>query len=227
MTKPNLPASASARLAVFLRDARFKVDEIRKFIEINKIDVNQPRINAKGDTSYYIFAVQGNVDKVRFLIELGANPNLTNKNGQTALHCAAERGKAEIVKLLLQAGADPHIKDGKGRTALDLVSKTKGWNKEYGSGLSDHERVVTELLLAGATAEEIASAKESCGEQVSPMHQHIEKIEARIKAIYLSRFIEGGRNTCGDDVMRYVGSYLSDTDRKPIDQHLKIGKSFG
>ena len=60
----------------------------------------------------------GSVDRVRALIETGADVNVRNHKGQTALHCAAKAGFAEIVKLLLAHGAEVDARDGQGETPL-------------------------------------------------------------------------------------------------------------
>ena len=60
----------------------------------------------------------GSVDRVRTLIDAGADVNVRNYKGQTALHCAAKAGFAEIVKLLLAHGADVDARDGQGETPL-------------------------------------------------------------------------------------------------------------
>ena len=60
----------------------------------------------------------GSVERVRTLIDAGADVNVRNYKGQTALHCAAKAGFAEIVKLLLAHGADVDGRDGQGETPL-------------------------------------------------------------------------------------------------------------
>ena len=60
----------------------------------------------------------GNVDRVRALIESGADVNVRNHKGQSALHCAAKAGFGDIVALLLAHGADVNARDGQGETPL-------------------------------------------------------------------------------------------------------------
>lgn len=60
----------------------------------------------------------GNVERVRRLIEVGADVNVRNHKGQSALHCAAKAGFADIVALLLEHGADVDAQDRQGETPL-------------------------------------------------------------------------------------------------------------
>src|SRR5207248_5004914 len=63
-------------------------------------------------------AVNGRVDAVRRLVELGADVNgratfggPDHGQGVTALHLAAQSGQAGAVETLLELGADPTIRD--------------------------------------------------------------------------------------------------------------------
>ena len=61
---------------------------------------------------------------IRFLIEKGADVNITNGYGETATHLAVQRGNSyiEITKILLAANTDLTIKTLKGKTPLDYAS---------------------------------------------------------------------------------------------------------
>ena len=60
----------------------------------------------------------GNVERVRSLIEGGADVNVRNHKGQSALHCAAKAGFVDIVALLLEHGCDVDARDKQGETPL-------------------------------------------------------------------------------------------------------------
>ena len=65
----------------------------------------------------------GDVQRVRELLEAGANPNARDKDGLTPLHWAASEGHADIVKILLEHGADPNTKIKYGWTPLHYASR--------------------------------------------------------------------------------------------------------
>lgn len=60
----------------------------------------------------------GNVERVRTLIEAGADVNVRNYKGQSALHCAAKAGFVDIVALLLERGCEADARDRGGETPL-------------------------------------------------------------------------------------------------------------
>ena len=67
---------------------------------------------------------------VKFLLNNGANPNLTMEpSGWTALHYAANDGQKKSVDHLLAAGADRDLKTATGHRAVDLAESRLAWFK--------------------------------------------------------------------------------------------------
>ena len=64
---------------------------------------------------------------VKFLLDHGANINISNGAGNTALIIAAAKGRLNMAKLLLEHGADAHAMNKKGCTALFM---TAYWREE-------------------------------------------------------------------------------------------------
>jgi ankyrin repeat protein len=60
-------------------------------------------------------------DKVRILLEHGADVNALGPKGRTALHYAAAAGFVQVITLLLDHGAALALKDEQGETALSLA----------------------------------------------------------------------------------------------------------
>ena len=67
-------------------------------------------------------------DKLKLLLELGADVSVTSDNGRTALHYAAVSGNYEACELLLAAGIDPHLSGTKVPAAADLAEQ-KGYGE--------------------------------------------------------------------------------------------------
>ena len=80
------------------------------------VDVNAH--NAYGETALDTAARIGDVEAVRLLLEVGAEPAVVNKYGDTPLHVAVLHRHAVIVKLFLSRGADPNIRNRHGETPL-------------------------------------------------------------------------------------------------------------
>jgi ankyrin repeat protein len=82
-------------------------------------------VNARatfGDTPLMVAALRGETDRVKILIEAGADVN-ADTGGSTALMRAAYQGGSETVRLLLNAGADVRARDLLGRTALHFAAE--------------------------------------------------------------------------------------------------------
>ncbi|SFS67172.1 Ankyrin repeat-containing protein [Zhouia amylolytica] len=70
--------------------------------------------------------VNGDVETVKKLIELGADVNQKSSNGMTPAMFAARYNRCEILQLLIAKGADLKVKDSKfGRTALKYAELSK------------------------------------------------------------------------------------------------------
>ena len=79
--------------------------------------------NRIGQTALHIAAIQGSVDAIHKLVELGLDPNVANAMGQTPLHFAAgaHRNVFEACSALLDLGADPFEVDQHGRLAYEIA----------------------------------------------------------------------------------------------------------
>jgi hypothetical protein len=88
-------------------------------------NVNYQRKSGGRWTPLILATSRGNVDYVRELLGIGANPNIAELDGWTPLHFAVHGNKLDIVRLLMEASADPNIKNVKSQSALDFASNTK------------------------------------------------------------------------------------------------------
>jgi hypothetical protein len=70
---------------------------------------------------FYDAAIDGNVERIRALIEAGVDVDATNEMGMTALFSSAMYGHLGAVQLLLSAGADLLITSNGGSSCLDAA----------------------------------------------------------------------------------------------------------
>ncbi|XP_035725103.1 ankyrin repeat domain-containing protein 27-like [Vespa mandarinia] len=87
--------------------------------------LNRPTISSKnehGSTALHIASFYGKVNIVDYLLNHGADTNVTDNDSFTPLHCALMKGHQNIVLLLLHANANPIIVDNYGNTALHIAS---------------------------------------------------------------------------------------------------------
>ncbi|MDI3528062.1 MAG: hypothetical protein PWR03_2246 [Tenuifilum sp.] len=78
-------------------------------------------------TYNYLLMVEadsGNIEKVRTLLNLGADPNTCDANGVTPLMFAIQSGNTDVVELLVENGADINAVPYDGNTALHAAIST-------------------------------------------------------------------------------------------------------
>ena len=147
-------------------------EELRSLVKEKGADVN-----AKFPwRRYYLLSAaidSGNLEMVRVLLELGANPNTREDFGYPIIEGAAQEGNIEVVRLLVDAGADV---DGSAAlsTAIDHghtevvrllveagadVNPKDPWNQRSSSFLNDakwhgNPEIIQILADAGAKEEE-------------------------------------------------------------------------
>lgn len=73
-----------------------------------KTDLNDQTLESDGETPIIIAASNDRIDNVKYLLSVGANPNLVSKKDQSPLSFACDRGYAEMQKLLIANGAINH-----------------------------------------------------------------------------------------------------------------------
>jgi hypothetical protein len=68
------------------------------------------------------YALLCDAERIKKLLEEGADPNIRDRGGNTPLHFAASKGCAEVARLLLRHGADPNAQDKNGETPLHVAA---------------------------------------------------------------------------------------------------------
>lgn len=111
-------------------------DLAKRSLSTGKVDVNF--IDGFGFTPLFRAVMQKQTGLITFLLDRGADPNLSTREGFTALMAAAESGDCVILEILLEHRADPNIRNLQGATSLHIAA-SKGYIE-----------ILTRLLESGA-----------------------------------------------------------------------------
>ena len=76
---------------------------------------------AEGATALHGASYEGSLECVRYLLEKGANVNLSDDDGWTPLHAAVCGKKRKCVDLLLKASCDPFAETLDGLTPFQMA----------------------------------------------------------------------------------------------------------
>lgn len=66
----------------------------------------------RSDVPLQADARRGDVERVRWRLDRGDDPNARDRASNTALGCALPKGRTEVVRVLLERGADPNTSSG-------------------------------------------------------------------------------------------------------------------
>jgi hypothetical protein len=105
--------------------------------------------NLDNECALSLASIHGNAQIVSYLVDHGANVNITNARGETPLHAACALGYLEIVRLLVQEGSWLEAEDEAGDTALHFAVR------------EEHGQVIEFLLLSGADPDHCNEDNES------------------------------------------------------------------
>ncbi|MGD9567206.1 MAG: M48 family metallopeptidase [Sedimentibacter sp.] len=98
------------------------------------------------DTTAMTAVADGDVNKVKELLNEGIDPNVQDMDGWTPLMWAAWEGNVEMINILIEAGADPNMIDYYEETALIKAI------------YSNNVEAINALILSGAELEMIDSS---------------------------------------------------------------------
>jgi len=108
-----------------------------------KTDFGDTALTAAGGIGWvegvtYEHSVKENAETVKYLLELGLDPNAANNDGRTALMGAAMKGRNEVIQLLVDHGVKLDQRDKGSRDTDTVVSVNAGhtWQAvDYSDGL--------------------------------------------------------------------------------------------
>ena len=81
------------------------------------------KADAENFNELMLKSAEGDIARVKDLVNYGADLNAQSKSGYTALMLAIRNNHSEIVEILLLAGADASLLTTKGTSALDVAKK--------------------------------------------------------------------------------------------------------
>ena len=143
-----MPIFCNNRLLFVTKNLHDALSQLSSEREQGLVEDREPTYNK---TELHWAAENGKTDRVRSLLNSGADTSNVDIFGETPLHYAAENGHMEAVKLLVAAGADLSAVDNGGRTPL-ICAKQRLRNQ--------HKEVCSLLegLGSGATKSDAASS---------------------------------------------------------------------
>ena len=113
---------------------------VQNHIQKENYDINEKDEN--GSTPLHCSSENGHHEIVKYLLEIGANPEMKDKKGRTPLHLASQNGHKKVVDILIKRKVNPnHQEIINGSTAMHLAA-SKG-----------HLEIVNFLLNYGANYE--------------------------------------------------------------------------
>jgi len=114
------------------------IENINKIIDLNILtteDLNSKHDDPnslKGATSLFVAAKNGHVEVVKYLLNVGADPNLpTTESEISPLHAAINRGHPMVVKALFEnSDINPYPVNAQGQTVFDYLESFHGIRNE-------------------------------------------------------------------------------------------------
>lgn len=103
-----------------------KDGDLNKIKSILKSDIKiLEAIDDDGMGLIHWTADRGDINILKYLIDMKVDINLLDQDGQTALHYAVSCDHVDCVKLLIDQGADVRVKDNDGLAPKDLTTNSK------------------------------------------------------------------------------------------------------
>lgn len=113
-------------------------------------------VDADGYSPLHKACYNDNVEMVKFLLKLGADPNLKTEYGWTPLHSACKWNNGKSAAILLQHGCDINATSDGNQTALHIAATVSNCRESAVTLLMDRKIQAQKLNNSKDTAAEIA-----------------------------------------------------------------------
>ncbi|MDR2493970.1 MAG: ankyrin repeat domain-containing protein [Spirochaetaceae bacterium] len=135
----------NGRVSMGPRDTWYSTPLLRPALLLRRLDVARFLLEQGADPnasalllgereSYHpilaLFAGEGELESVRFLVENGADIEISDNRKRTALWLAADRNRFEVARFLVENGADVRTRDSENKTPAD-AAREKGHTRVY------------------------------------------------------------------------------------------------
>lgn len=147
--------------------------KLRDSMNFALLGARQPAVEGLQPWTLEYAVLRGQLDVVRMLLQLGANPSLVGTDGNTPLHDACLKGQVEIAKLLIEKGAEVGARSKAGTLPL------------HDAAMAGNASIIALLLRNGAA---LNATTEATGETAL----HLAAAWGRVGA--LKTLLEAGAN---------------------------------
>ena len=159
----------------FLNPKIRNIPKIKNYFKKQISNIGDVRLKNKLEKNFLLFSSNGDKEGVKYLLNIGINPNITDIEGETSLHKAVWTRQIDIIEILLKAGVDINSKDRWGNTIMmwatsrgfrniveflikenaNINLKSKwGWTALMNSVYYGHTNIVSILVKAGANTKD-------------------------------------------------------------------------
>jgi hypothetical protein len=114
--KSSLDSDMNGNTVLHLAAMEGQLDQVKSLIIEFPYELN--RQNNAGETALFLSCARGHQQIVDFLLQKGANPNISNLEGACPCHIAAAMGYSQILQLLVGRGAFVNVLDDEGDSPL-------------------------------------------------------------------------------------------------------------
>ncbi len=138
--KPNLKLFDNTQTNNMIVDKflSLDLDGVRK--EINFNDINTK--NQFGHTALHMSCMKEDIERVKILLQAGADLNVQDDKGITPIMQAAKKMNVELIKILMEYHPDLAIKNYDGKTVMGIIKDIYNEYVHYGEKIKEINEII-------------------------------------------------------------------------------------